>query len=135
MSKAGSETARSTPCASVIEPRRAGSVTSASCWVTAARLSVPAFTTPSQAAFVAPRAKRAKKVAKSRPMRRSISRTGLALAGGRGGAGVGRAVAGGECGLGGGGAGGCAARGRARRCGGWGGGRGGGGGGGGGWGG
>src|SRR3954447_3147344 len=78
-STAGSETASSMPWASVIEPRRAGTSIVASCWVTAARLSVPALTTPSQAAFIEPRAKRARKAAKRRPMRRSISRTGLAL--------------------------------------------------------
>src|SRR4051794_8057949 len=79
MSTAGSETASSMPWASVIEPRRAGTSIVASCWVTAARLSVPALTTPSQAAFIEPRARRARKAAKRRPMRRSISRTGLAL--------------------------------------------------------
>src|SRR3954465_11380686 len=79
MSTAGSETASSMPWASVIEPRRAGTSIVASCWVTAARLSVPALTTPSQAAFIEPRARTARKAANRRPMRRSISRTGLAL--------------------------------------------------------
>src|SRR4051794_3080227 len=46
---------------------------SASCWVAAARLRPPALTTPSQAAFVAPIASRARKAANSSPMRRSIS--------------------------------------------------------------
>ena len=42
------------PCASLIEPRRAGIWMSASCCVTAARWSAPAFTMPSQAALAAP---------------------------------------------------------------------------------
>src|SRR4051812_16536108 len=46
---------------------------SASCWVAAARLRPPALTTPSQAAFVAPIASRARKAANSSPMRRSIN--------------------------------------------------------------
>src|SRR6478735_5881070 len=59
----------------MIGPRWAGTWMSASCWVTAARLSVPAFTTPSQAALLTPSTRRARNVAKSRPMRRSTRRT------------------------------------------------------------
>src|SRR5215203_3445640 len=70
---AGWETASSVPVRSVIAPRRAGTIRSASCWVAAARLSVPALTTPSQAAFPAPMTSSPRKTAKSSPIRRSIS--------------------------------------------------------------
>src|SRR5688500_14313893 len=54
-------------------PRRAGTSTSASCWVAAACLSVPALTTPSQAERAAPMTSRPRKTAKSSPIRRSTS--------------------------------------------------------------
>ena len=83
---AGWETASSVPVRSVIAPRRAGTIRSASCWVAAACLSVPALTTPSQAARAAPMTSSDRKTAKSSPIRRSISF--ISAGRGRRGAGV-----------------------------------------------
>src|SRR4051794_9008547 len=83
---AGWETASSIPLRSVIAPRSAGTTTCASCWVAAALRSASARTTPSQPARTAASARRPRKTAKRRPIRRSISRTRSALrrGGGRG---------------------------------------------------
>ncbi len=79
---ASSETASSTPWRSKIVPRRAGTSRSSTCWLTARSDSSPALTVESQVARTTARARRARKSAKSRPMRRSTSRK---LAGARGG--------------------------------------------------
>src|SRR3954462_9599963 len=76
---AGWETASSMPLRSVIAPRSAGTVTCASCWVAATLRRASARTTPSQPARIAASASRPRKTAKRRPIRRSISRTPLAL--------------------------------------------------------
>ena len=70
---AGWETASSVPVRSVIAPRRAGTMTSDSCWVAAASLRVFALTTPSHAARPAPTTSSDRKTANSSPIRRSIS--------------------------------------------------------------
>src|SRR3954462_1270062 len=72
MSSAGSETASSTPLRSMIAPRRAGTVIVSTCWVCAACLSDEALTVPIHVALSPAKASRARKPAKSRPMRRWI---------------------------------------------------------------
>src|SRR3954465_14955966 len=88
---AGWETASSMPLRSVIAPRSAGTTTCATCWGAGALRGGAARPTPSQPARIGASASRPRKTAKRRPIRRSISRTRLALRlGGGSGCGPGR---------------------------------------------